>query len=62
MSEAGGDSAGRFDTFEDMVRANGKSGRVSWLLGSLFCAVLDMERYVYMDFPRDRAETAGGTG
>ena len=59
MSEAGGDSAGRFDTFEDMVRPNGRSRTVSWLLVSLLCDVFDMERDVYMDFPRDRAVHSG---
>ena len=59
MSEAGADLVGPFDTFEAMVRANGRSPTFSWLLVTLFCDVFGMNRSVYIDFPRDRTKGNG---
>lgn len=59
MSEAGADLAGSFDSFEGMVRANGRSQTASWLLVTLFCDVFGMDRSVYISFPRDRNEGNG---
>ena len=53
MSEAGADLAGSFDSFEGMVRANGRSQTASWLLVTLFCDVFGMDRSVYISFPRN---------
>ena len=53
MSEAGADLAGYFDSFEGMVRANGRSQTASWLLVTLFCDVFGMDRSVYISFPRN---------
>ena len=59
MSEAGSDQAGSFDSFDAMVRANGRSPTASWLLVTLFCDVFGMEERAYMSFPRDRNEGNG---
>ena len=43
---------GRFDSFDDMARAHGRSPTASWLLVTLFCDVFDLND-VYMGFPRN---------
>ena len=60
MYEAGGDSAGRFDNFEDAVRVNGRSGTVSWLLVSLSCDVFDTAQDMYIDSSRLRCRQRVG--
>lgn len=55
-SEAGGHPAGRFNSFEDMVRAHGRSPTSCLLLATLFCDVFGMDAGVYVYFPRDRDE------
>ena len=62
MSEAGADLMGSFDTFEAMVRVNGRTPTASWLLVTLFCDVFGMDRSVYIGFPRDALRETGGTG
>ena len=59
LSEAGADLVGSLDSFEAMVRANGRSQTVSWLLVTLFCDVFGMDRSVYISFPRDHQEGFG---